>query len=55
MNKTCELCGLEKTLYLTINKQWACNACTLEPANKWVGENHWRFADGTKAKKFSVV
>lgn len=54
MNKTCELCGVEKTLYLTINKQWVCNPCTLDPANKWVGDNHWLFADGTYTKKWGV-
>ena len=47
---TCELCGLEKTLYLSINKQWVCNPCSSIPANKWVGENHWKFADGSKLK-----
>jgi len=55
MNKVCELCGSEKTLYLSINKQWVCNPCSELPTNKWVGENHWLFADGSKAKKLGVI
>ena len=53
-NLICELCGVEKTLYLSINNQWVCNPCSSTPENKWVGENHWRFADGSSAKKLGV-
>ena len=54
-NLICELCGVEKTLYLSINNQWVCNPCSSTPENKWVGENHWKFADGSSAKKLGVI
>lgn len=53
----CDICGDTKmpALYTTINKQKACNPCTQAPENKWVGENHWKFADGSYAKKYGVA
>ena len=50
----CEICKDEKTLYLSINNQWVCNPCSSLPENKWVGENHWKFANGQSAKKLGV-
>ena len=52
--KSCEICNAEKTLYLSINNQWVCNPCSQIPTNKWVGENHWKFANGLPAKKLGV-
>jgi hypothetical protein len=48
MNKwICENCGDTNmpALYTSINNKKVCNPCSQFPQNKWVGENHFQFAE----------